>query len=194
MRRDSMAIKDKIDLSIFKIITRAVIGSYDLDVMANQLAQLLVGTMEIKGCTIFVLNPETDELEVLTSFGLSTNYMNKGPVSIGQSIGWTSKIEPIVISDITKSDRLQYLENAKEEGIGAIVSLPITYHSKIIGALRLYHYETWDVSDVDLDSLSVLAKNIGRAMISARIFNAFQSVKDTVNEVHTIWLEPKEDK
>ena len=189
-----MAIKDKIDLNIFKIITRAVIGSYDLDVMANQLAQLLVGTMEIKGCTIFVLNPETDELEVLTSFGLSTNYMNKGPVSIGQSIGWTSKIEPIVISDITKSDRLQYPENAKEEGIGAIVSLPITYHSKIIGALRLYHYETWDVSDVDLDSLSVLAENIGRAMISARIFNAFQSVKDTVNEVHTIWLEPKEYK
>jgi len=185
-----MAIKDKIDLSIFKIITRAVIGSYDLDVMANQLAQLLVGTMEIKGCTIFVLNPETDELEVLTNFGLSTNYMNKGPVSIGQSIGWTSKIEPIVISDITKSDRLQYPENAKEEGIGAIVSLPITYHSKIIGALRLYHYETWDVSDVDLDSLSVLAENIGRAMISARIFNAFQSVKDTVNEVHTIWLLP----
>jgi signal transduction protein with GAF and PtsI domain len=194
MRRDSMAIKDKIDLNIFKIITRAVIGSYDLDVMANQLAQLLVGTMEIKGCTIFVLNPETDELEVLTSFGLSSNYMNKGPVSIGQSIGWTSKIEPIVINDITNSGRLQYPENAKEEGIGAIVSLPITYHSKIIGALRLYHYETWDVSEVDLDSLSVLAENIGRAMISARIFNAFQSVKDTVNEVHTIWLEPKEDK
>jgi signal transduction protein with GAF and PtsI domain len=189
-----MAIKDKIDLNIFKIITRVISESYNLDVMANQLAQLLVGTLEIKGCTIFVLNPETDELEVFTSFGLSTNYMNKGPVSIGQSIGWTSKREPIVISDITKSDRLQYPENAKEEGIGAIVSLPITYHSKIIGALRLYHYETWDVSEVDLDSLSVLAENIGRVMISARIFNAFQSVKDTVNEVHTIWLEPKEYK
>jgi hypothetical protein len=41
-----------------------------------------------------------------------------------------------------------------------------------------------------VDSLLLLAENIGLAMTYTRLLNAMQAVKDTVNEVHSIWLEP----
>jgi len=185
-----MAIKDIMELDIFKIITRSVTESNNLETMSNQSAQLLVGTLGIKASAIFALNPETEELEHLASFGLSVDYLNKGPIQIGKSKGWTSRKEPIAIKDVTKSDMLQYPEQAVQEGIMAIVSVPILFSGRVIGLLRLYHHDRWDISKNDLDTLSVLAEIIGMAMMYSRIRSALHSVKDTVSEVHSVWLEP----
>ena len=70
-----MAVENKIDINIFKIVTKAIAESNDLVIMANHLTQLLVSALEIKGCTLFALNSVTKELEVLASFGMSINYI-----------------------------------------------------------------------------------------------------------------------
>lgn len=184
-----MVAEDRIDIDIYKVVTRAIAGSDNLEDMAIQLTRLLVGALGIKGSTIFVLNPDTKELEVLASFGLSINYMNKGPILVKKSLDHQLRVEPIVIRDVTTSDRLQYPEDAKKEGIHAIVSLPISLHGKLIGVLRLYHYEQWDVSRRDLDSLMVFSENIGLALMYTRLLQALKSVKETVSEIHPVWLD-----
>lgn len=184
-----MNVEDRIDISIYRIVTKAIAETDNLEDLANQLTQLLVGALGIKGCTIFVLNPEMEELETLASFGLSMGYLNKGPVLAKKSIAHQLKGEPMVIQDVDRSNELQYPEDAKKEGISAIVSLPIKLHGKLIGALRLYHHKQWNVSKRDLDSLMVFAENIGLALMYSRLLNALQSVKQTVNEIHPIWLD-----
>jgi signal transduction protein with GAF and PtsI domain len=185
-----MASQDKIDIDIFKVVNRAIAESDNLDIMASHLSQLLVGALEIKGCTIFITDPQTKELEVLASFGLSMAYMNKGTLMLDKSIVGDLKNEPMVVADVNTSDKLQYPQQAKDEGISAIISVPITFYGRGIGALRLYHAESWHISDRDLDSLTLLADNIGLAMMYARMINVVHSVKETVNEVHDIWLSP----
>jgi len=185
-----MSAEEKIDIEIFKVVNRAIAHSDSLDVMTTHLSQLLVGALEIKGCTIFALNRETDELETLASFGLSFNYLNKGPLLSAKSIRDTIQGKPIVINDISNTNLLQYPDNAKKEGIRAIVSVPIEFYGKVIGEVRLYHHEVWKISERDLDSLLVLAENIGLAMTYTRLLNALQTVKDTVNEIHGVWLAP----
>lgn len=184
-----MVAEDRINMDIYKVVTRAIAASDNLEDMATQLTQLLVGALGIKGSTIFVLNPATEELEVLSSFGLSINYMNKGPILVKKSLDHQLRGEPVVIRDVTKSDRLQYPEDAQKEGISAIVSLPVSLHGKLIGVLRLYHYEQWDVSERDLDSLMIFAENLGLALMYTRLLQALKSVKETVDEVHPIWLD-----
>lgn len=184
-----MASEDRINMDIYKVVTRAIAASDNLEDMATQLTQLLVGSLGIKGSTIFVLNPATEELEALASFGLSINYMNKGPILVKKSLDHQLRGEPIVIRDVTESDRLQYPKDAQKEGISSIVSLPISLHGKLIGVLRLYHYEQWDVSERDLDSLMIFTENIGLALMYTRLLQALKSVKETVNEVHPIWLD-----
>ena len=115
--------------------------------------------------------------------------MNKGPILVKKSIDHQLRGEPTVIGDVSKSDRLQYPEDAQKEGISAIVSLPISLHGKLIGVLRLYHYEQWDVSERDLDSLMILSENIGLALMYTRLLQALKSIIETVNEVHPIWLD-----
>lgn len=183
-----MGSTEKIDIEVFKAVARAIAQSDNLEIMTSHLAQLLVGSLENKGCSIFALNPESGELELLASFGLSIGYLNKGPIFSSKSIGAINKGEPVIIADVNSTDRLQYPQEAKEEGIGAIVSVPIIFYGKNIGALRLYHHEQWDISERDVDSLLVLAENIGLAMMYTRLLNAVKEIKDTVNDVHSIWF------
>jgi transcriptional regulator with GAF, ATPase, and Fis domain len=182
--------KDKIDIDIFKVVTRAIAESDSLEIMAAHLTQLLTGTLDIKGSGIFVLNPETDELELLSSFGLSIKYMNKGPLMTAKSIAETFKGKAVIVRDVHNSKHLQYPQDAIDEGIGAIVSLPISFYDRVIGALRLYHGQQWDISEKDIDSLRLLADHIGLAMMYTRVLNALRSMKETVDDIHEIWLTP----
>ena len=187
-----MSAAEKIDIDLFKVVFRAIAQSDNLEIMANHLTQLLVAALEIKGCTIFALNPDSNELEDLASFGLSVNYLQKGPVLSDKSIADTFSGKPIVIPDINNSDRLQYPEDAKKEGIASIVSVPIKFYGRIIGALRLYHHTVWDISEKDVDSLLVLSENIGLAMTYTRVLNALKTIRFTVDDIHSIWLPGEE--
>jgi signal transduction protein with GAF and PtsI domain len=187
-----MSAEEKIDIDLFKVVFRAMAQSDNLEIMANHLTQLLVAALEIKGCTIFAFNPESNELENLASFGLSMRYLEKGPVLSRKSITDTSKGKPIVIADVNNTDRLQYPQDAKQEGIGAIVSVPINFYGRVIGALRLYHKDVWHISERDVDSLLVLAENIGLAMTYTRVLNALKTIRYTVDDIHGIWMLDRE--
>ncbi len=179
-----METTDKIDVGIFKVVIKAIAESDNVDIMANTITQLMVGALDIKGCTMFALNPGSHELEALASFGMSTDYLSKGPVLSESSIATTLEGEPVIIRDTTDTDQLQYPENAREEGIGAIISIPIKYSDKLIGEMRLYHSAAWDISEEDVESLMLLAENIGLAMMYFRLQNAVDAIKEVTNEVH----------
>ena len=175
-----MTSENKIDINIFKVVTKAIAESDDLGIMAGRLTQLLVGALGIKGCTLFALNNETKELEILATSGMSIDYLNKGPVVFDKSIGCIQTEDSIVIKDVEKTDLLQYPDEAMAEGIGALVSMPVLFHGDTMGALRLYHHQIWDISRSDLDSLMTLSEIIGLAMMYTRLFNAARLFKETV--------------
>ena len=37
--------------------------------------------LDVKGCTLVLINRKTNELKIAASYGLSQNYLNKGPIS-----------------------------------------------------------------------------------------------------------------
>ena len=188
-----MTTQQQIDIDVFKAVNRAIAESDSLDIMTTHMAHLLVSILDIHGCTIFVLNPDEDELEILASFGLSAVYLNKGPVLFARSIGGRAAREPVIIRNVSESEQLQDPEAAKEEGIQAIVSLPIIFRGRVIGVLRLYSSRPWDLSAADLDSLQLLSENIGLAMVYARLMNAMQEVKTVTDGIHSIWYQPAGD-
>jgi transcriptional regulator with GAF, ATPase, and Fis domain len=186
-----MASENRITIDIFKAVTRSVAHSDDLDVMANHLAQLLTAGLDIKGCAFFVLNAVTEELEILASFGLSAKYLTKGPLNAPKSINETFQGNPVVIADIgEKTQSLQYPEEARKEGIAAIVSLPIVHLEEVVGVLRLYHYQSWRISDQDLESLQVLAGIIGLAMTYSRFHNTVHAIAEIVGNTFQVELAP----
>jgi transcriptional regulator with GAF, ATPase, and Fis domain len=151
----------------------------------------MVAALDIKGCALFVLNSVSEELEIMASFGLSAKYLTKGPLSAPKSITETFKGNPVVIRDISKDNKLQYPDEAKKEGIVAIISLPVRFRDETMGALRLYHYEQWNIAAQDLDSLTVLADIVGLAMSYTHFRNATHAIAEIIGNTFKVQLVPK---
>jgi len=187
-KEEKMNQETKIGIDIFKAVTKSIAHSEDIEVMSNHFAQLIVAALDIKGCAIFILNPKDQELEIMASFGLSIKYLTKGPLKAPKSIHDTFKGKSVIIPDISKDDQLQYPDEAQKEGIAAIVSLPVLFAGEVIGVLRLYHYQPWNISEADLDSLNLLADNIGLAITFARYRNAIHAVSEIIGNVFNLEL------
>jgi len=176
-----MSQETKITIETFKTVIKAIAQSHNLDIMTNHLAQLLVGALDIKACAIYVLDLETKQLELVASFGLTTKYLSKGPVLADKSITASLKGEPVIVADVSKDPHVQYPEEARKEGIAAILSIPIMVSGGVLGVLRLYHHETWHISDQDLDSLHLLADFVGLAMTYTSLLNAVYSIDEVIH-------------
>lgn len=176
-----MTSETRITIDVFKAVTKAIAHSPNLDLMANQLAQLLVGALGIKACAILVFDQETRNLGRLASYGLSVRYLTKGPILADKSTAANLKGEAVIIRDVRKDDRIQYGDEAKKEGIASLVSIPIVVSEEILGALRLYHHELWDVSEQDLDSLQLLAVFTGLAMTHVNLVGAIAAIDEIIH-------------
>lgn len=176
-----MTRETKISIETFKTVTKAITYSPNLDQMCNQMAQLLVGELEIKACAILVFDLETRNLGRLASYGLSAPYLTKGPLLGDKSTAANLKGESVIINDVQNDNRIQYPDEAKKEGIASLVSIPIMVSGDILGALRLYHQEVWEISEQDLDSLQLLAVFIGLAMTHVSLIGAISAIEEVIH-------------
>ena len=126
--------------------------------------------LDVKGCALFLINRKTDELEVAASYGLSDEYLNKGPLSALKSIAQSLDEGPVAIYDVSDDPRIQYPEAAQKEGIVSIMAVPITISGKLIGALRVYTSEAWEVTLEDVSFVQALAQLAGMAIEMSRLY------------------------
>lgn len=183
-----MTEQNSINLEIYKVLIQTISEASDIDIMSQKLTQILVGALGIKGAALYILDPAREEFELLASAGLSIEYVNKGPILVDKSIKIASNREPVVVSDITTSDKLQYPEKAAEEGVRAIISHPIVMRGKVIGSLRLYNSQPWEPSGEEMFFVEMLSQNLGVALMYFRVANAVATVKETINDIHPVWL------
>lgn len=156
-------------------ITNGISASNDPEEIMLQTVESVKSAMRVKGCTLFLINRKTNELEVAASSGLSREYLEKGPVSSLKSIAQSLEEGPVAISEIMDDPRLQYPEAAQKEGIGSILSVPIQIHSRIIGALRVYTAEKWDFSMDEVNFVQAVAQIAGLAIDLCRLNQGYKS-------------------
>ena len=139
--------------------------------------------LDVKGCSVFLFNRKTDELEVAASFGLSDEYINKGPVSALRSIALSLEEGPVAIYDVSDDPRIQYPDAAKNEGIASILSVPIVVAGRLIGALRIYTSEHWEFTLEDVNFVQAMAQIAGMAIEMAR---QYKGLKDSIEILKTM--------
>lgn len=169
-RREKAKKTEYTYLSAFVNIARAINSSLELQEVLRQIVKSTCETTGSKGCTLMLLNEGGTQLEVESSYGLSDQYVRKGPLSTDKSIFDTLKGKPVIIEDAASDPRVQYPLEAKQEGIASIVSLPIILRETVIGVLRLYTAVPCKFAEDDIDFLSAIAMQSGLAIENAKMY------------------------
>jgi len=168
-------------------VTRVIYHSKDPEEVVLMAVESIKSALGFKGCAAFLLNRQTNELELAAAFGLSQEYLNKGPLSALRSITQSLEEGPVAIYDVTDDPRIQYPEEAKKEGIASMLSVPIVTGGQSIGVLRVYTAEPWEFTLDDVNFVQAMAAISGMAIEMARLY---KGMKDSI-EVLKQLRDPK---
>lgn len=169
-------------------ITKAISTIRDPEEIVLITVEGVTHALSVKGCALFLFSARTDELKLAGSYGLSDEYLNKGPIIALQSIASSlTDGQPVGIFDVSDDPRIQYPEAAIKEGISSIVSVPIIIGDQLIGCLRVYTAEPWEFTLNDVNFIQAVAQVVGMAMELCRIN---KGLKDSIDILKTM-RDPK---
>jgi signal transduction histidine kinase len=142
-----------------------------LEVVVWKVAEML----DAKGALLRIVNLETDEMDLVAAHGLSEEYFNKGLVSSHSMItDLCRRKKVIVIDDIFNDPRVQYPQEAWEEGIQMMVDVPLMLRDNVVGIIRAMFSEKRTFAEEQLDFLTAIAQQSACAIDKARMFEEQQ--------------------
>ena len=106
----------KFYLKEFKAISHALSTYGDLNLLINHLVEGTAKTFEAKGCCIMLFDESENQLFTVSSYGISDDYLSKGPLLVDNKYCAFVRGEPMFIEDLSTDDRVHYPDAAKKEG------------------------------------------------------------------------------
>ncbi|MBS3755776.1 MAG: GAF domain-containing protein [Desulfobacterales bacterium] len=161
-------------------VAGAISHSKDPEEVVLLAVESITRALDVKGSAVLLINRDNKELEVAASFGLSDEYINKGPLSAMKSIAESLEQGPVAISDVSDDPRIQYPQAAQKEGIASILSVPIMIGGHTIGALRVYTAETWEFTMEDVNFVQAVGSITGMAIDMARHYKGMKHSIDVL--------------
>ena len=171
----------KFDLKHFRAISNAIATYEDFNLLANHLVEGMCRTFGIKGASIMLLDEIEQLLFRVSSHGISEAYQEKGPVCVvqRQSVFCTGK--PEYIQDFQADPRVQYPEYAAREGIVSMLSIPVKFREVVIGVIRIYDDKLIDINEEDVESLCVMATQLGMLIECDGLKNFVEQIKMSID-------------
>ena len=165
-----------------RTISRLVNSTLDLDQILKSIVDKLPRIMRVKGCTIRLVDPATNRLELAAASGVSDHYLSRGSIRKEDSIFTALKGEPVAIYDATSDPRVKYHKEIGEEGIKSILAIPIKNEMEIIGVLRLLTDRHHIFSPSEINFAVTAAEEGGNAIEKARVYRKITLLFNQIEE------------
>ena len=161
--------------SAYRDATKAISSSLNINEVLELIVKSVVNLLKVKGCGVNLLDDTREKLKTRVAFGLSENYLAKGPLDADKSVTESIEGKTVFIEDIANDTRVQYPKEAKKEGIVSILSIPLKAKENVIGVLRVYTGEVRRFNDEEMDMVNKLAEQAGIAVVNAKLY---KDIKD----------------
>jgi GAF domain-containing protein len=159
-------------------ISRSIGETRQLDKILDRIVKTLPAVMDLKACTIRLIESSKGQLELKAAHGLSDAYLQRGPLDDEMATYFILQGEPVVIPDATSDIHTLYHQDAAKEGVGSILAVPIAIQGETIGMLRLLAAGQRLFSDSDINFAMTVAEQGGVAIQNAI---DYQKMTDLLN-------------
>jgi PAS domain S-box-containing protein len=178
-------------------ISNLVHSTLDLEQILDTIVETLPKILRVMGCTIRLLHPATNRLELVASSGVSQRYLERGSIRREDSIFKVLKGEPVAIYDAANDPRVDYHEEIEKEGVKSILAIPIKNDLEIIGVLRLLTDSHRVFSPSDINIAVTAAEEGGNAIEKARTYRKITLLFNQIEEherflqtiLDSLWME-----
>ncbi len=159
----------------FKQIARTANSPLPLKNVLNAAAKSAAKGLKAAGCSIMLLNPQKEHLDIIAAYGLSDLYIRKGALKASKSLPEVLNGELVAIFDFTQDERTQYPEAAEMEGISSVLAAPIPQRGEVVGEIRIYTREPRQFSQADKDFLTTVANIVAVSLEKNELYQILKA-------------------
>lgn len=170
------------ELSILAEVSETATSPLYLDEMMGLIVDMAARVMRAKVCSLMLLDEDRDRLVLRATQSLSPAYRHKPPLRVGQGIaGRVAETgQPLAVSDVRRDSRYRYADVARQEGLCALLCVPLKVREKVIGVLNCYTGEPHTFTSQEIGLFQTLANQTALATENAQL--AFNTT--VVREMH----------
>jgi signal transduction histidine kinase len=148
-------------------------SSLDLDRVLAAIMEEVQSLLNIVGCSIWLTDPETDELVCRQATGLQNELIRNWRLKPGEGIaGWVASNNQSLIVPDTQIDTRHFGDVDRQAGleIRSIASVPLRLKERVIGALQVVDSAVSRFNESDLKLVEALAPAAAIAIENARLY------------------------
>ncbi|MCX6901117.1 MAG: GAF domain-containing protein [Verrucomicrobia bacterium] len=138
--------------------------------------------MQARLCSVLLLTPDREELELKASDGASEDYVHRPNLKVADClVGVVARHKRhLTIPNVQESDQYRHTELARQEGLVSLLSVPLISGDEAIGVLSVYTGEPHRFSNDEILLLKALA---GLGSVAVRKAQLYEKVVDVEEQL-----------
>jgi signal transduction histidine kinase len=151
---------------------QAITSTLELDQVLDRIVRRTADAMDVRACSIRLLDESGAKLTVAAVHGLSDAYVRKGDLLLAQNPLAREVLSGrvVAVGDVQAETRLQYPAEAAAEGIRSMLSAPLQGKTGPLGLIRAYSAEPGHFTPDDATFLSAMASEGSIAIENAMAY------------------------
>jgi len=168
--------------AISHLLTQTI---FDIEMLLEEVVRVAAQKLRVKACTIRLLDSDTGEMVLEAVYGLSKQYLSKGPVIAAKSAyrdvingGGINQVH-----DVRHDPHVQYSDEALAEGICSRLSVGLMRDGRAIGALSLFTDAPHRFSEEELHTCEAIANQAAAALHLAQMHRERLEAREVEQEL-----------
>lgn len=151
-----------------------------LQVITREASQL----MDARMASLLLLDESKEWLELRASHGAGPDYIARPRLSVVESLvgNVVRRRRPVQDENVQTSGRYQNVRLARQEGLVALLSVPLLFGGQVLGVLNVYMGEPHVFSNEEVRILAALAELSGIAIEKARLYERIVDVEELLRQ------------
>jgi len=173
------------ELRLLSETSRLLSSTLDPDAVLDNVVRTMAEVMQVKACSIRLLNPAGDELVIKAAYGLSPHYLKKGPVLIAENPHDQAALEGhiLTVADMRTDPHVRYRDEAAREGLVASLAVGLIAKGKPLGTLHIYTAEPHTFTPQEVRLFRSVADQAALAVSSAHLVEEVVSARQQQREL-----------
>ncbi|HEY5296632.1 MAG TPA: GAF domain-containing protein [Verrucomicrobiae bacterium] len=165
-------------------VSRAINSTLNLDEALRVITREAAILMRARMCSLMMLDENREWLDLRASYGAGPNYIKKPRLSVEESLlgSVVRRKKSVQIENVQTSNRYQNAEVARREGLVSLLSVPLLFAGRPIGALNVYTGRPYNFSNEEIKILSALAELSAIAIEKARLYERIVDVEEQLRQ------------
>jgi two-component sensor histidine kinase len=154
------------ELSTLAEASKTITSPLYLEEILRLIVEMATGPLHARLCSLMLLNEDTGELVLTASHRAGARYQAGPGLRIGEGIiGLVAQTgKPLAVPDVLNDPRFVHKAMARDEGLRALLAVPLVVRDKVIGVFNCYKDRPHHFTADEISLFSTLANQTALAI------------------------------